>query len=89
MNIVQLVTTFLAFHSIRWFTTVIKKVRKSETIKMSVGVHHTQNITGKKVNVLGGHSIDHSKQKKSAYIHVYYSERFPREGYFTVQFQNC
>jgi hypothetical protein len=29
------------------------------------------------VNILGGHSIGHSKQK-SAYVHVSYSERFPR-----------
>jgi hypothetical protein len=27
-------------------------------------VINIQNITGGKVNILGGHSIDHSKQKK-------------------------
>jgi hypothetical protein len=30
-----------------------------------------------KVNILGGHSIGHSKQK-SVYVHVSHSERFPR-----------
>jgi hypothetical protein len=38
----------------------------------------------RKVNILGGHSIGHSKQKV-VYIHVSYSERFPRYDYFTVQ----
>jgi hypothetical protein len=27
--------------------------------------------------------------KKCVYVHVTYSERFPRYSYFTVQFQNC
>jgi predicted transport protein len=35
-----------------------------------------------KVNIPGGHSIGHSKQK-SVYVHVSYSERFPRLNYFT------
>jgi hypothetical protein len=26
---------------------------------------------------------------KKTYVHVSYSERFPRYRYFTVQFQNC
>jgi hypothetical protein len=34
-------------------------------------------------SVPGGHIIGHSKQ--SLYIHVCYSERFPRYSYFTVQ----
>jgi hypothetical protein len=36
-----------------------------------------QGVPGGKVNILGGHSIGHSKQK-SVYVHVSYSERFPR-----------
>jgi hypothetical protein len=32
---------------------------------------------GGKVNVLGGHSIGHSEQE-NIYLHVSYSERFPR-----------
>jgi hypothetical protein len=32
----------------------------------------------------GGHSIGHSKQM---YVHVSYSERFPRYSYFTVQYR--
>jgi len=34
-------------------------------------------VPGGKVNILGGHSIGHSKQKY-LYEHVSYSERFPR-----------
>jgi hypothetical protein len=30
-----------------------------------------------KVNILGGHSIGHAKKRKN-YVHVSYSERFPR-----------
>jgi hypothetical protein len=43
-----------------------------------------QDVPGGKVNILGGHSIGHSKQK-SVYVHVFYSVRFPRQSYFTVQ----
>jgi hypothetical protein len=35
-----------------------------------------QDVPGGKVNILGGHSIDHSKQK-SVYVHVSYSKKFP------------
>jgi len=35
-----------------------------------------QGVPGGKVNILGGHSIVHSKQKY-LYEHVSYSERFP------------
>jgi len=38
---------------------------------------HIQGVPGGKVNILGGHSIGHSKQK-CLYEHVSYSERFPR-----------
>jgi hypothetical protein len=38
---------------------------------------YIQRIPGGKVNILGGHSIGHSKQK-SVYVHVSYSEKFPR-----------
>jgi hypothetical protein len=34
---------------------------------------------------VGGHSIGHAKQK-SVYVNVFYSERFPRESYFTVKY---
>jgi len=37
----------------------------------------SQGVPGGKVNILGGHSIGHSKQK-CLYEHVPYSERFPR-----------
>jgi hypothetical protein len=39
---------------------------------------HIQSVPGGKVNILGGHSIGHSKQKKIVYVHVSYSERLPR-----------
>jgi hypothetical protein len=35
-----------------------------------------QGVPGEKVNILGGYSIGHSKQK-TLYEHVSYSERFP------------
>ena len=38
---------------------------------------HIQGVPGGKVNILGGYSIGHSKQK-TLYEHVSYSERFPR-----------
>jgi hypothetical protein len=37
---------------------------------------HIQSVPGVKVNILGGHSIGHSKQ--NIYVHVSYSEQFPR-----------
>jgi hypothetical protein len=36
-----------------------------------------QDIPGGKVNILGGLNMGHSKHK-SVYVHVSYSERFPR-----------
>jgi hypothetical protein len=36
-----------------------------------------QDVPGGKDNILGGHSIGHSKQK-TLYEHLSYSERFPR-----------
>jgi hypothetical protein len=38
---------------------------------------HIQGVSGGKVNILGRHVIGHSKQK-CLYVHVSYSERFPR-----------
>jgi hypothetical protein len=38
---------------------------------------YIQSVPGGKYNILGGHSIGHSKQK-TLYEHVSYSERFPR-----------
>jgi hypothetical protein len=45
---------------------------------------HIQGVPGGNVNILGGHSIDHSKQK-GVYVYLSYSERFPKYSYFTVQ----
>jgi hypothetical protein len=41
-----------------------------------------QGVPGGKVNIMGGHSIGHSKQK-TFYQHVSYSERFPRQSHLT------
>jgi hypothetical protein len=38
---------------------------------------YIQGVPGGKVNILGGHSMGHSKQK-TLFEHVSYSERFPR-----------
>jgi hypothetical protein len=37
----------------------------------------TQGAPGGNVNTLGGNSIGHS-EKKHVYVHVSYSEKFPR-----------
>jgi hypothetical protein len=50
---------------------------------------YIQVAQGGNVSILGDYSIDHSKQKKSEYIRVSSSERFPRYSYFIVQFQSC
>jgi hypothetical protein len=36
-----------------------------------------QGVPGGKISILGGHNIGHSKQK-IIYVHVSYSEQFPR-----------
>jgi hypothetical protein len=36
-----------------------------------------QGVPGGNVSILGGHNTGHSKQK-NVYVHVSYSERFPR-----------
>ena len=43
----------------------------------NISTIHIQDAPGGKVNILGGYSIGHSKQK-TLYEHVSYSERFPR-----------
>jgi hypothetical protein len=43
---------------------------------------YIQRVPGGNVNILGGHSIGHSKQK-TLYEHVSYSERFPRLSHLT------
>jgi hypothetical protein len=39
---------------------------------------YMQDVPGGKVSILWGHSIGHSKKEKGVYVHVSYSERFPR-----------
>jgi len=54
----------------------------SNMFRLSAGCHtdskiSIQGVPGGKLNILGGQSIGHSKQK-CLYEHVSYSERFPR-----------
>jgi hypothetical protein len=55
----------------------VTTIQTCSSASMYVGVYIHTKCTGQKVNMLGGHSIGHSKQK-SVYVHVSYSERFPR-----------
>jgi hypothetical protein len=45
---------------------------------MMMMMMYIQGVPGGKVNILGGHGIGHSRQKKNVYVHASYSERFPR-----------
>jgi hypothetical protein len=47
-----------------------------------------QSAPGGKVNILGGHNIGHSKQK-SVYVHVCYSEQFPRSLYSSLDIRQA
>jgi hypothetical protein len=47
-----------------------------------MAIINIQGVPGGNVDILGGHSIGHSKQK-NVYVHVSYSERFP--GFFQNQ----
>jgi hypothetical protein len=55
---------------------IIKSSVQYETLYIG-SAEYIQNVPGGKFNILGGHSIGHSK-KKSVYVHASYSERFPR-----------
>jgi hypothetical protein len=46
-----------------------------------------QSVPGGKANILGGHNICHSEQKKKK-LRMSYSEQFPAESYFTIHLQN-
>jgi hypothetical protein len=49
----------------------------SGLFKKALSSWSIQNVPGGNINILGGHSIGHSKQK-CTYVHVSYSERFRR-----------
>jgi hypothetical protein len=59
--------TLSQMNTVRAFIILFTKMR----------INIIQVVPGGKVSILGSHSIGHSKQK-SAYVHVSYSERFPR-----------
>ena len=48
-----------------------------ETLFRSTAFATIQGVPGGMINILGGYSVCHSKQKKTLYEHVSYSERFP------------
>jgi hypothetical protein len=54
----------------------VKMCLDHQILALNVPVY-TQGVPGGKNNILGGHSIGHSKQK-TLYEHVTYSKRFPR-----------
>jgi hypothetical protein len=54
--------------------------QRALTVKVEEeSLKYIQSFPGGKVNILGGHSIDHSK-KKCLYENVFYSERYPIFG---------
>jgi hypothetical protein len=55
--------------------------------RILVLVHYVQSVPGGKVNILGGHSIDHSKQKY-VYVYMYPIPNGFRDSCFTVQTSN-
>jgi hypothetical protein len=56
----------------RDYLITMTKLRLTE-----VFIYTIQDVPGGNVSILGVYSIDHSKQN-SVYVHVSYSERFPR-----------
>jgi hypothetical protein len=59
---------------VHMLNTVFWWFNKSYTIPLCVSI---QSAPGAKVSILGDYSIGHFKQE-SIYVHVSYSERFPR-----------
>jgi hypothetical protein len=57
-------------------STTIEEKHHFPTRPGDVGAVDIQNVPGEKVDILGGHSISHSKQK-CLYEHVSYPERVP------------
>jgi hypothetical protein len=55
--------------------TVLSSITLCNYIESLMGL--IQSVTEKKANILRGHSIGHSKEK-NIYVHVSYTERFPR-----------
>jgi hypothetical protein len=52
---------------------------KKDTAWRIADITIIQGVPGGKVNIMGGQSIGRSKQE-SVYVHVPYSERFPRQS---------
>jgi hypothetical protein len=53
---------------------------RNERTEISTEWKRRSSVPGGKVNILRGHTIGHSKQK-SVFVHVSYSELFPRQSF--------
>jgi hypothetical protein len=94
LELVILTEDFRDFpQSIEGNAETVSYVMPRPIISISSPGHHSlliplfdaiQGVPGGKVNILGGHSIGHSNQQ-FVRVHVSYSERFPRQSYFTVE----
>jgi hypothetical protein len=58
-------------------TTIDTNLLSSVFLCSYFSLCHVQNVSGGEVNILGGHSIGHAKQKYVS-VRVSYSERFPK-----------
>jgi hypothetical protein len=70
-------TITASFHADRLVVSLHIDACIASFLSLYINVYYTQNVPGAKVNILGGHSIGHFKQK-NVYVHESYSERFPR-----------
>jgi hypothetical protein len=55
----------------------VVNVRKIKSSTSTINVRYIQGVPGGNVNILGGHTIGHSKQKNVC-VQVSHSERFLR-----------
>lgn len=67
-----MVTKTCDFKQFAMYVSALKQLKTVAHIYIYI-----QGVPGGKVNILGGHSLGHSK-RKTLYEHASYSERFPR-----------
>jgi hypothetical protein len=75
LNIIAFSDNYVVFYVASLRNSTILCVSLYEVLCICI----TQGVPRGKVNILGGHSMGHSKEK-SLYEHVSYSERFPIFG---------
>jgi hypothetical protein len=68
-----------------YFSESLKRFQFICCVTCFASLTHAQGVPGGKVNIVEGRSVGHSKQK---YVRMSYSERFPRQSYFTVETSN-